>query len=79
MTGEDLGSLVDQHRDVEAEAFDAAGNLLDLPGAVAPRIRRIREEGADCDNFDSWRRKMSHGDLFATINFAKQVYRRQVV
>jgi hypothetical protein len=44
MAGDDIPVVIDQDRDVEAESFNAVGDLPELLFAVAPRIGRIRIE-----------------------------------
>src|SRR5258708_30297526 len=41
VTSDDLRSSIHEHRHIEAEGLDAAGNLPDLPLAVGPRILGI--------------------------------------
>ena len=47
MTGDDLIRAIDQHWIQKAEAFDAAGDLSDLPARVRPGIVLVRHEILD--------------------------------
>ena len=41
MAGDDLRFSIDENRNIKAEGFDAAGDLLDLLLAVQPRVSWI--------------------------------------
>jgi hypothetical protein len=44
MAGDYLELAIDQHRDVEAEALDAARDLADLAQAMRPRVVGVEFE-----------------------------------
>jgi hypothetical protein len=52
VAGEDIALLIGQDRNIEPKHFDAAGDLLDLPVAMAPRIAGIKLEPLDRDALD---------------------------
>jgi hypothetical protein len=55
VAGNDVPVLIDQNRDVEAEAKNAVRDLLDLFVGVRSRIQRIETEAVD--------REMPNGEL----------------
>jgi hypothetical protein len=52
VAGEDVALLIGQDRNIEPKRFDAAGDLLDLPVAMEPRIAGIKLEPLDRDTLD---------------------------
>jgi hypothetical protein len=52
VAGEEVTVLIGQNRNIKAKRFDAAGDLLDLPVAMDPRVAGIKLEPLNRDMFD---------------------------
>jgi hypothetical protein len=52
VASEEIVIAIDQHRNIEAEALNAAGYLFNLPIAVQPWIAGIKFEPLDRDELD---------------------------
>jgi hypothetical protein len=67
MTSNDAPFPIHQDGDVEAEGFDASGNLADLLGGMGPGIPRIRPQIVDLAIRQvelGWGGGVSHWGLF---------------